>query len=175
MKIIKESPTLQNNNLFFFIVVFILITIGIGRIIITYHIFSQTSDEPFHIARGYEWWVDGSYELGQQHPPFAPILIGLGPYLAGARSSDRESRRTLGNALLHAENSYFYNLTLARIGVLPFFILASIGVFIWCRRFINSAVGLIAVAIFTMLPPVLAHASFATTDMAITTTLLWAV
>ena len=41
-------------------------------------------------------------------------------------------------------------------------------VFWWGKRYFSAAVGLLAVLLFSQLPPVLAHAALATTDMAIT-------
>ena len=77
-------------------------------------------------------------------------------------------------SILHAGRRYDRNLALARAGVLPFFVVASIVVFLWARRIGGWPTGAAAVALFTTLPPVLGHAGVATTDMAITATLVLA-
>ncbi len=57
---------------------------------------------------------------------------------------------------------------LARLGVLPFFILACLVVYFWARHYFGPAAAVLSVGLFTMLPPVLAHAGLACTDMALT-------
>jgi 4-amino-4-deoxy-L-arabinose transferase-like glycosyltransferase len=58
-------------------------------------------------------------------------------------------------------------LALARIGILPFFVLACTVVWLWGRRLLGEWGALAAVFLFTNIPPVLAHAGLATMDMAI--------
>jgi 4-amino-4-deoxy-L-arabinose transferase-like glycosyltransferase len=58
-----------------------------------------------------------------------------------------------------------------RAGVLPFFVLAALVVFWGARRLFGAAVALISTVLFTLIPPVLAHAGLATTDMPLTATL----
>ena len=59
-------------------------------------------------------------------------------------------------------------LTLARLGILPFFMLACLVVYFWARRYFGNTVAVVATGLFTLLPSVLAHAGLATTDMALT-------
>jgi hypothetical protein len=58
-------------------------------------------------------------------------------------------------------------LALMRLGILPFFWLACAVVYLWSRRHFPAAVAMLAVALFTQLPPVLAFAGLACTDMAL--------
>jgi Dolichyl-phosphate-mannose-protein mannosyltransferase len=143
---------------------------GVGRIVATYPVFSQTWDEPAHIAAGMEWIDRGTYTYEPLHPPLARVFTALGPRLAGIRSAGHESVWLEGNSILHAGRRYDRNLALARAGVLPFFVLASIVVFLWARRIGGWPTAAAAVVLFTTLPPVLGHAGVATTDMAITAT-----
>ncbi len=76
-----------------------------------------------------------------------------------------------GNSILYAGGRYDRNLALARLGVLPFFLLATLVVFAWARRLGGAPAAVCAVLLFTTLPPVLAHAGIATTDMAVTATI----
>ncbi len=57
------------------------------------------------------------------------------------------------------------NLALARSGVLPFFILASLVVFFWARLAYGALAAVIAVGFFTLTPVVLAFSSLAYTDL----------
>jgi len=54
-----------------------------------------------------------------------------------------------------------------RIGVLPFFFLACFVVYFGRCDFSVSRFAVLATAVFTLLPPVLAHASIGCTDMAL--------
>lgn len=53
-----------------------LIAIPLLRIIATNAVFSQTSDEPIHIATGLEWLTTGKYDLDVEHRPLARIAFG---------------------------------------------------------------------------------------------------
>src|SRR5208283_4828921 len=57
-------------------------------------------------------------------------------------------------------------LALARMGILPFFVIACAVLWSWSRRLFGTGVALASTLLFTMLPPILAHSGLATTDMA---------
>jgi 4-amino-4-deoxy-L-arabinose transferase-like glycosyltransferase len=73
-------------------------------------------------------------------------------------------------------------LTLMRLGILPFFLLACAVVYIWTRHYFGGPVGVFALAFVTLTLQVLGDAGLATTDMALAaclgaafvTLLLWA-
>ena len=148
--------------------------IAAARIVATYPVFNQTWDEPAHVAAGMEWLDRGSYTYEPLHPPLARVMAAVGPRLAGIRSARHENVWIEGNAILHAGGRYDRNLALARLGMLPFFLLASAVVFAWARRLGGGAAAAAARLLFTTLPPVLAHAGIATTDIAITSTVVLA-
>ena len=144
-----------------------------ARIVATCTVFSHTSDEPAHVACGLEWLDKGRYTWEPQHPPLARVAAALGPYLLGAHSQwgDRSTLNGMtyeGVRILYSGNRYDLSLALARLGVLPFFWLASLVVYEWGRRYFDRAIAAMAVCLFTFTPPVLAHAGLATTDMALT-------
>jgi hypothetical protein len=151
------------------ILVCLMVTASI-RIVATYAVFNHTSDEPGHIACGLEWLDKGVYRWEAQHPPLARIATALGPYLLGARS---QPNQTLGMTqdglrILYRSHQYERTLAAARCGVLPFFWLACLVVYWWGRRYCGGAGAVVAVFLFSFLPPILAHAGLATTDMALT-------
>jgi hypothetical protein len=146
------------------------LVIGAARIVSTYHVFNQTWDEPAHVAAGMQWLDRGTYTYEPLHPPLARVMVALGPRLAGIRSAGHDNVWLEGNSILYAGGTYERNLALARLGVLPFFLLATLVVYAWARRIGGPADGVCAVLLFTTLPPVLAHAGIATTDMAVTAT-----
>lgn len=151
------------------VAVFILLTvIGSLRIVSTYSVFSHTVDEPAHLACGMEWLDQGIYDYEAQHPPLARVAVALGPYLAGETSHGVPEKWAEGLRILGGGNHYDRTLALARLGVLPFFWIASLVVYCWARKYCGEPYAALAVLAFTSLPPILAHAGLATTDMALT-------
>jgi hypothetical protein len=148
--------------------------IGVARIVSTYRVFSQTTDEPAHVAAGMEWLERGTYTFEPLHPPLARIADALGPYLSGLRLKNNQGLWIEGNELLLARNQYLHNLSLARLGVLPFFLVATFIVWYWARERYGDWPALAATFLFTTSPVVLAHSGLATTDMAATATFTWA-
>jgi 4-amino-4-deoxy-L-arabinose transferase-like glycosyltransferase len=143
----------------------ILSLVAVVRVTSTYRVFSQTFDEPIHIAAGLQWLTNGGTHADPEHPPLARILFGLGPYLEGARVEDGPAYLQ-GNAVLYGGGRYGHTLSLARLGNLFFFLLALAVVTVWSWRLFGRAAAIVALALFGSLPPVLGHAGLATTDMA---------
>jgi 4-amino-4-deoxy-L-arabinose transferase-like glycosyltransferase len=98
-------------------------------------------------------------------------MTALGPYLIGARGAGRADAWAEGRVVLNFGGRYDRNLALARLGTLPFFWLASAVVYLWARRSFGESAAFFASLCFTTLPPALAHAGLATTDMAATGTI----
>jgi len=160
----------------------LFVALAVARIIATYPHFSQTFDEPVHVAMGLEWLDRGTYTLELQHPPLARIFDGIALRLAGEHYppgpivlTDSAAPVRKGNAIFGGADDYQRNLTLARIGVLPFLLLAAFVVFHWTRWIAGAEAAVAAVALFTFVPPILGHAGLATTDMALAATLTAAV
>jgi 4-amino-4-deoxy-L-arabinose transferase-like glycosyltransferase len=59
-------------------------------------------------------------------------------------------------------------VTAARIGILPFYWIGCLAIYLWAKRYSSRAIGVLALFLFSFLPPILAHAGLATTDMACT-------
>ena len=147
---------------------------GSARIVATYPVFNQTWDEPAHVAAGMQWIDRGTYTYEPLHPPLGRVLTAVGPWLAGIRSGGQKNIWLEGNSIFHAGGHYERNLALARLGVLPFFIVATLVVFAWAHRLGGGAAAVCAAVLFSTLPPILAHAGIATTDIAITSTVVLA-
>ncbi|HEX3578945.1 MAG TPA: glycosyltransferase family 39 protein [Thermoanaerobaculia bacterium] len=143
----------------------LLIIFTSARVATTYRVFSQTMDEPFHLAAGYDFLLTGRQLSDPQHPPLARVLFAL-PFLRTPppTTTDAISR---GNALLLRDDRYTQNLGRARIGNLVFLVIGIAAVALWGRDLISPAAGLIAALLFASTPAVLAHAGLATTDMAV--------
>jgi len=152
----------------------VLIGIAAVQIVSTYRVFSETADEPPTIAAGMEWLDRGTYNLDNTHPPLARIAVALGPYLDGLRfpAGHHDDWNKVGDQIFYARGKYSRNLALARLGVLPFFFLAAAMVWVWSRKALGECGALIAVLLFSTLPPVLGNAGMATVDIVLTATFM---
>lgn len=173
-----RNPTLRPTRSTF--VLLLMVCIAVARVASTHRVFSATADEPVHVASGYDWITRGVYIFDPEHPPLARGLFGLGLRMGGVVSPVPEDWQTIqptwkatnrGMELLWQGGDYVHNLANARRGNLVFLIVAMLAVWAWARRAFGDVVALIAVALFSSLPPILAHAGLATTDMAVAATL----
>jgi hypothetical protein len=143
----------------------LLIVFTAARVATTYRVFSQTNDEPFHLAGGYDFLRTGRQTSDPQHPPLARVFFAL-PFLRTPPPASTDGLMR-GNALLLRDDRYTQNLGRARIGNLLFLAIGIAAVALWARDLISPAAGLIAALLFASTPAVLAHAGLATTDMAV--------
>lgn len=151
----------------------LLLVVPLVRVALTYPVFSQTVDEPFHVATGVQWWTSGQYDLDREHPPLARIAFGLGPYLDGATARPGADVAEVATGYFYRDGvaGYTRNLTLARVANLFFLLLLLLVTAVWTRRLFGEAEALVAVALLGALPPVLGHAGLATTDLVVTVAL----
>ena len=106
----------------------------------TWRTYSNTWDEPEHLAAGIELLDKGRYEYDTEHPPIVRVFMALGPYLAGARSFGTPPPDGVqeGVDILYTGGHYNLYLTLARLGTLPFLALLLFSVWLWARRLTRS-------------------------------------
>jgi 4-amino-4-deoxy-L-arabinose transferase-like glycosyltransferase len=158
------APFLERH---FFLLCVLVIGIACVRIVSTYDALSLTVDEPFHLACGIQYLANHTYTIEAQHPPLARAAVALGPYLLGARPAGESDAVGEGLAILgegvHPGKTIFF----MRLGNLLFFVLGCCVVCAWARHFFGTAIGVLATALFTLTPAVLADAQLATTDMAL--------
>jgi hypothetical protein len=147
---------------------FCLVAIASLRIAATWTVFNHTYDEPAHISCGLEYLSKGVYHYEHQHPPLTRVMVALGPFLMGERTSGVANMNYDGLIVLHRGGRYDTFLALSRAGNLPFFWLACRMVFLWGRRTHGPEGAVLAVFVFSTLPLVLAHAGLSTTDMGLT-------
>jgi 4-amino-4-deoxy-L-arabinose transferase-like glycosyltransferase len=150
------------------IIAVVLVAIAVLRVAGTYGVYNATWDEPAHLACGMELLQLGQYTYEPQHPPLARVSVALGPYLAGVRGFTPRlgSMWSEGLDMLYREGSYFRTLGLARLGIIPFFLLGAVLLWLWTRRQFDRFTALLALLLYTLSPNILAHAGLATTDMA---------
>ena len=148
------------------------VLIAIVRICFTYSQTAQAFDEPCHVAAGIEFLDKKTYSLDPVHPPLSRIAIALPLYLAGERyphlpadDPKSDNYNVVGNHILYDSGHLRRNLTLARLGVLPFFVLGATIVFLWTLRIAGDRSAILAVFLYTTTPTILAFSSIAYTDI----------
>ena len=138
----------------------------------TYTVFNHTADEPAHIASGMEWLDRHVYISTSRSIHRWRAWRRRWGRICWARSQGRRNGIRDGvdggreNSL--SRSPLRSTLALARLGILPFFWLACGVSYVWGKRSYGAAAAVIAVFFFSFLPPILAHAGLATTDMALT-------
>ncbi len=156
------------NDKRWWLLVAMLTIVAIVRVASTHRVFSITIDEPAHLGDG-DRWFDGKCAGDPSHPPLARVLCALPLRIAGVPPATNDNEIARGHAVL-AYGDYDARLALARRGNLVLLAIAIIATAAWARRAFSRGTALLAAAIFTTLPPVLAHAGLITTDMAVTAT-----
>jgi hypothetical protein len=142
-----------------------------------WRVYSNTWDEPEHLAAGIELLDRGKYEYDTEHPPLGRVFLAIGPYLAGAHSfgTPPPEGTPEGLHILYMKGAYWRDLTLARLGTLPFLVLLLMATWLWARRLLSSeGAALLAVVLLISVPPVLGHAALASLDVAAAATILLA-
>jgi hypothetical protein len=143
----------------------------------SWRVYSNTWDEPEHLAAGVELLDRGKYEYDTEHPPLGRVLLALGPWLAGAHSfgTPPPDGTREGVDILYSGGHYWRMLTLARLGTMPFLVLLLFATWLWARRiFETPAQALLPVVLLVAVPPVLGHAALASLDVAAASTILLA-
>ena len=147
------------------------VLVASARIAATHTVFTGTYDETVHLTSGIELLSNRTYDYSPTHPPAARLTAALGPWLAGARFPSGESISipsfvATADSVMLSGSGYRENLRLGRIGILPFFLVTGLFLFLWTRHVAGEPTAAIAVALLCFTPPVLAHSGVVTTDAA---------
>lgn len=152
---------------------------------------SLTADEPLHLIRGHAFWWKGSTHLSYAHPPLANAITSL-PYagLGDAAWGDDPAipRRAVLPTLpgwaeanpLPLSSAYFrHDFARARAElsgarrVMMLWTLALAGfLYVWVERRYGWSAAIVALALFSLHPTLLAHGRLVTTDMPLAATAL---
>ncbi|HSY05911.1 MAG TPA: phospholipid carrier-dependent glycosyltransferase [Steroidobacteraceae bacterium] len=131
-------------------------------------VYSNTWDEPEHLAAGVELLDRGRYEYDTEHPPLARVVLAFGPWLAGAHAfgTPPPEGTPEGIDILYSGGHYWRYLTLARLDMLPFLVLLLWATWLWARKLFSPIAALLPVLLLMSVPPVLGHAALASLDVA---------
>lgn len=146
-------------------IVAVLLILTVVRIANTHLTFSQTLDEPVHVAAGHEWLTKGSYHLDFQHPP-QPRMLFAYPFRSVVPANPAHPSE-YGNDLYAKDGRYIHNVATTRRGNLVYVVIACLALAACARKLFGETVACVALLLFVTLPPVLAHGGLATTDMAV--------
>src|SRR5260370_11787739 len=105
------------------------------------------------MACGLQYVAQHVYRYEAQHPPLARVMSALGPYLAGARPMGIRNQDQEGVAVMYRGGHPAQMLTRMRLGILPFFVAAALVVWLLGRGDLGGAVGVLAKAMFSPVPP----------------------
>ena len=154
------------------VIVALLALVAIVRTVQSYAITAQGFDEPCHIAAALEWLDRHTYTLDPVHPPLARLAIGLPLLAAGERfptlpatDAQNQDYNVVGNHIIYDNGHFARTLALARSGMLPFLVLEIFLAFLWTRREFGDVAAVMAAALCSTLPIVLAFAGMAYTDL----------
>jgi hypothetical protein len=132
---------------------------------------SATFDETAHIAAGVSYAERGDFRLNPEHPPLVKYLSGTSLVMTGRGSLDYRSGAwesadpwALGHDLLR--QGPVARLTAARLPVLALGVILLLAVYGFAREMHGRGPALLALALATTCPTLLAHARLVTTDLA---------
>jgi Dolichyl-phosphate-mannose-protein mannosyltransferase/Tetratricopeptide repeat len=136
---------------------------------------SQTFDESAHLYAGYEYWKHADFGRNPEHPPFAKLVAAAGllplhprePPPAVAPWFKIQDFRTATAFLYDVNPSADALLARGRAMMLLFVLGLALVVFFAGREMFSPEAGLLALALFTFEPMVLANGGLITTDMAL--------
>jgi 4-amino-4-deoxy-L-arabinose transferase-like glycosyltransferase len=160
------------------VLVVVAIAVLCVRVALTWTVFSDTADEPYHISAAVSLFEAHKLVQGVQHPPLSRILPGLVLYASGVRYPPDRGNKTIhgdlvqldsfdaGNQLLlHSPISYWQVLVRARAPMLPFAVAAVIYLYLLGRWLADRRMAALAAIFFSFDPTLLGHAEWITTDV----------
>lgn len=137
---------------------------------------SITNDEIVHIPAGYYHLVDGDFQLNNEHPPLVkmwaalPLLFIQPNELSPLKSTGASAaERTWGTdeQFWQANRLRFLNISFwPRVMMVPLTLALGVLIFAFARRLFGSRAAVIAVALFSFEPTLLAHGRVVHTDVA---------
>lgn len=155
------------------IAVSLMLTLMAIQMIYMARVKSATMDEQNHITRGITYALTGDLRLGRAHPPLINLLSGL-PFLVSHNFElpldhfsweksilDEFAREFLWRGRVDAHSIVFR----ARLPIVALALLLGFFVYAWARELYGNKAGLLALALLTLDPNIMAHGSLVTTDL----------
>jgi 4-amino-4-deoxy-L-arabinose transferase-like glycosyltransferase len=162
-------------NKWAWIAVISLLTVQAAQMALVVHRESLTFDEDDHIFAGYMMLHTGDYGLNPEHPPLVKMLaalplLGRDLWVPPLEGRDFKTEAYLDGRDFLARNDGPGQRLLFRMrltaGLLS--LALSLLVFLAAREWFGAAAGLVAMALVSFDPNILAHSALVTTDMGVT-------
>jgi 4-amino-4-deoxy-L-arabinose transferase-like glycosyltransferase len=137
-------------------------------IVMTYPRLSHTIDEGTHVAAGLEVWQDRRYTYQTENPPLSRMVLAVIPYLEGARlppATQRPQGPTAAAEIFYRTPQYVRHVTEGRLGNLLFFWACVALTWLLAGGAADPWASFLGSAAVATLPPIVAHAGLATTDV----------
>ncbi|MFF8726812.1 ArnT family glycosyltransferase [Streptomyces sp. NPDC015171] len=129
---------------------------------------TPTIDEPVYVATATDSLREHRLRYNPEHPPLGKLLIAAGVAVADPHYDPAYTgtQGEVGRHLLYESGNDPWRLMLwARLPVIALTLLCGLVVFAFARDLAGTAGGLVALALYTFSPDVIAHGSLATLDM----------
>lgn len=137
---------------------------------------SATFDEMVYVASGYSYLETGDFRMHREAPPLIPTLSGialeaLGAFVPIGFSTDgpdwEEAREyAFARHFFHEDNSRgFLMLTAARVPIVLLGVLLGLGIYRFGKLLFGAPGGLLALAIFSLDPNMIAHSRIVSADL----------
>src|SRR6266446_8279647 len=136
---------------------------------------SITNDELVHIPAGYYHLVAGKFQLNNEHPPLVKMWAALPllliqpnePQLPGESDTNfMEKTWAFHEQFWQANGAQFLTITFwSRVMMIPITIALGVLIFVFARKLFSSRAAVLAVALFSFEPTVLAHGRIVHTDV----------
>ena len=139
-------------------------------------LFSNTVDEPFHIASAVAMYDAGKETSGVEQPPLTRVVSGLPLYLRGVHLPPNMVSTTVvpmrdaylqgKQILFHSNLSYWQVLRTARLGMLIFPLVALLYLYLLAAWIGNEFIAATSVVFFSLDPAFIGHSAWAGNDVA---------
>ncbi|MFF2996673.1 glycosyltransferase family 39 protein [Streptomyces sp. NPDC057950] len=129
---------------------------------------TPTIDEPVYVGTAVVYTREHSLRYNPEHPPLGKLIIGAGlvfahPHLDAHATDDQTA---LGRRLLYGSgNDPWRVMFWARLPVIVLTLLFGLVVLAFARELVGAVGGLVALALYTLSPDVIANGSLATLDV----------
>lgn len=129
---------------------------------------TPTIDEPVYVGTAVVYTREHSLRYNPEHPPLGKLIIGAGlvfahPHLDAHATDDQTA---LGRRLLYESgNDPWRVMFWARLPVIVLTLLFGLVVLTFARELVGAVGGLVALALYTLSPDVIANGSLATLDL----------
>jgi dolichyl-phosphate-mannose--protein O-mannosyl transferase len=144
---------------------------------------SATLDEPVHILAGHRYWQCGDFGINPEHPPFLKLLATASlnfrslvepPWECGSRVTSKPDSFLFGTKFL-IQNDVDSVVVPARLAAALMSLFLAVLVFAGTRQMFGRWEALVALALLSFEPNLIAHGALVMTDMALAATAFAAV